>query len=572
VDALPDHSWKKIIRHEPRLLALQRSGLLDTSADRTFDRLTWLVRHVLKVPIALLSLVDADRQFFKSAIGLSEPWASRRETPLSHSFCQHVVASGAPLAVEDARAHPLVRDNLAITDLGVVAYLGMPLAQPDGHVLGSLCAIDTVPRSWTAGEVDALRDLAELAKDEMVLRRLKDDLKTQVEEEVARRDEAQAKRAKAERLAGLRQLAGRVAHDMNNILQAASGGIRLAARRLDRDPAMVRHLLEASLEAMDRGASVTRRLLSLAGRGVLFPEPLDVAALLAELREGLPPAPNGDINVHVDVPGDLPPVLADRAQLEATLKALAANARDAMPEGGTLAVAAVAETVQESSSHRTGLRPGAYVRLDMSDTGPGMSATTLAHASEPFFTTKESGTGLGLATARSFAEQSGGRIAIASEPRGGTTVNLWLPQARGNDVRAEAGQTREKALPSQCRRILLVDDDLLVLRVFAMQLAEAGHAVVAVESAAEALAKLDAGETVDLLVSDLTMPGMDGLELIGEAQARRPGLPAVLITGDPAEVAVPNDDGAHAAAFQLMHKPISGAHLLDRIATMLNGK
>jgi signal transduction histidine kinase/CheY-like chemotaxis protein len=573
MDALSDPSWKKIIRHEPRLLALQRSGLLDTPAERTFDRLTWLVRRVLKVPVALLSLVDADRQFFKSAIGLSEPWASRRETPLSHSFCQHVVASGAPLAVEDARAHPLVRDNPAVTDLGVVAYLGMPLAQPDGHVLGSLCAIDTAPRSWTAGEVDALRDLAELAKDEMVLRRLRDNLETQVEEEVARRDEAQAKRAKAERLAGLRQLAGRVAHDMNNILQAASGGIRLAARRLDRDPAMVRHLLDASLEAMDRGASVTRRLLSLAGRGVLFPEPLDVAALLAELREGLPPAPNGDINVHVDVPGDLPPMLADRAQLEATLKALAANARDVMPEGGTLALAAVAETVQESSSHRTGLRPGAYVRLDMSDTGPGMSATTLAHASEPFFTTKESGTGLGLATARSFAEQSGGRIAIASEPRGGTTVSLWLPQARGNDARAEVGHSREEVSPSQRRRILLVDDDLLVLRVFALQLAEAGHTVAAVGSAAEALAKLDAGETADLLVSDLTMPGMDGLELIREAQARRPGLPAVLITGDPAEVAALNDDDARAAAaFQLMHKPVSGAHLLDRITAMLEGK
>jgi CheY-like chemotaxis protein len=202
-----------------------------------------------------------------------------------------------------------------------------------------------------------------------------------------------------------------------------------------------------------------------------------------------------------------------------------------------------------------------------------MSATTLAHASEPFFTTKESGTGLGLATARSFAEQSGGRIAIASEPRGGTTVSLWLPQARGNDVRAEVGHSREEVSPSQRRRILLVDDDLLVLRVFALQLAEAGHTVAAVGSAAEALAKLDAGETADLLVSDLTMPGMDGLELIREAQARRPGLPAVLITGDPAEVAVPSDDGARAAAaFQLMHKPISGAHLLDRIAAMLEGK
>jgi len=136
-----------------RLEALKRTRLLDTPPEEAFDRLTRLVCRLLGAPVALVSLVEADRQFFKSVVGLPQPWALLRETSLLHSFCQHVVATAAPLLVQDARGHPLVADNLAVPDLGVLAYLGMPLATADGRVLGSLCAIDTQPRDWTAEEV-----------------------------------------------------------------------------------------------------------------------------------------------------------------------------------------------------------------------------------------------------------------------------------------------------------------------------------------------------------------------------------------------------------------------------------
>jgi GAF domain-containing protein len=129
-----------------RLAALRETALLDSPAEDAFDRLTRLARRVLNVPVAIVSLVDDHRQFFKSADGLPEPWASRRETPLSYSFCQHVVTRAAPLVVEDARLDPLVRDNLAVRDLGVIAYAGMPLTLASGHVLGSFAAIDVVPR------------------------------------------------------------------------------------------------------------------------------------------------------------------------------------------------------------------------------------------------------------------------------------------------------------------------------------------------------------------------------------------------------------------------------------------
>ncbi|MBL6080805.1 response regulator [Belnapia sp. T18] len=560
------------IRHGPRIRALQRTGLLDTPPEETFDRVTRLVCRVLRVPVALVSLVDANRQFFKSATGLPEPWASRRETPLSHSFCQHVVTSGTALIVEDARSHLLVRDNLAIPDLGVVAYLGMPLALPDGQVIGALCAIDTVPHHWTTNETETLRDLATIIMDEIALRQLNGDLEARVGQEVAAREAALVERAKARRLEALSQLAGSVAHDMNNVLQAAGGGIRLAIRRLERDPATARHLLDAALEALDRGASVTRRLLSLAGRGVLFPEPLNVAALLADLRGALSSSAGGVLDLRVAASDDLPPILADRTQLEAALNALAANAREAMPDGGALTLGASTETVCKGIPHRARLKPGTYIRLKVIDNGTGMSAETLAQAPEPFFTTKDVGkaTGLGLATSRSFAEQSGGGLAIESEPGRGTTVTLWLPQAGEEDAGEEdPGQSSPPASPPG-RRILLVDDDPLVLRVFKVQLAEAGHAVLAAGGGAEALAMLDRGEAVDLLVTDLSMPGMDGVELIRAAQGRRPGLPAVLITGHPVNAAAPADEDARAAAFQLMHKPVSGPYLADRIATMLH--
>ncbi|HTZ69938.1 MAG TPA: PAS domain-containing protein [Acetobacteraceae bacterium] len=150
-----------------RLLALSATGLLDSPAEPRFDRLTRLAAASVGAPVALISLVDADRQFFKSAVGLAEPWASLRETKLTHSFCRHVMESGAPLMVNDSRAHALVAGNPAIEELGVAACLGVPLQDRDGHVLGSLCAIDAVPRTWQARDLALLQGLAELVEDEI---------------------------------------------------------------------------------------------------------------------------------------------------------------------------------------------------------------------------------------------------------------------------------------------------------------------------------------------------------------------------------------------------------------------
>jgi hypothetical protein len=143
-----------------RLNALRRTGLLDAPMDPALERLTGLVAKVLRVPIVLISLVEPGRQFFATHCGLPEPWNTRRQTALSHSFCQHVVTSRQPFVVSDARQHPAVRDNLAIRDLNVIAYAGVPLLTFDDQVLGSLCAIDNEPRVWSSSELDLLRDFA----------------------------------------------------------------------------------------------------------------------------------------------------------------------------------------------------------------------------------------------------------------------------------------------------------------------------------------------------------------------------------------------------------------------------
>ena len=154
------HEPDPILNDPARRAALVRTGLMDGPMDEAFDRIASIVARVLDAPVALVSLVDRDRQVFAGCIGLPEPWATDRQTPLSHSFCQHAVASREPLIIPDARKDPRVRDNLAIRDLNVVAYAGMPLIDRAGNALGSLCAIDDKPRTWTTEQIDLLRDLA----------------------------------------------------------------------------------------------------------------------------------------------------------------------------------------------------------------------------------------------------------------------------------------------------------------------------------------------------------------------------------------------------------------------------
>ncbi len=248
--------------------------------------------------------------------------------------------------------------------------------------------------------------------------------------DITERRDLEAQLAQAQKMQALGELAGGIAHDINNVLQAVSSALALIARRPDQ-PVSVSRFAALGSTAAERGAAITRRLLLFARRADLSAEPIDVAGLLTELSEVLAHTLGSAVAVVVEDACDVPPLLADKSQLETVLVNLATNARDAMPDGGRLTLSAGVEQVGPDASHPASLSPGRYVRLAVRDTGTGMDPATLARVTEPFFTTKPAGkgTGLGLAMARGFAEQSGGALAIDSAPGRGTTVALWLPQA-----------------------------------------------------------------------------------------------------------------------------------------------
>ncbi|WP_207540930.1 hybrid sensor histidine kinase/response regulator [Sabulicella rubraurantiaca] len=418
---------------------------------------------------------------------------------------------------------------------------------------------------------------AELAlrASERSLRSLNEALETRVRQEVAAREEAQARLAQAQRMEALGQLAGGIAHDFNNVLQAVGGGAKLIEDAADHPP-RVRRIAGMVREAAGRGAAVTRRLLAFSRRADLRAESLDARELLEGMQEVLAHTLGGGIGVELTVEAGLPPVLADKGQLETVLVNLATNARDALRGQGTIALSAEAALIaREGAVRPLQLRPGAYVRLSVRDAGMGMSPAVLARASEPFFTTKPrgKGTGLGLAMARGFAEQSGGALAVESEVGRGTTVSIWLPVADEELQKTEhPAADRPGATRGTRGRLLIVDDEAVVREITAEGLRATGFTVRTVERATDALDLLDAGEEVDLLVSDLSMPEIDGLTLIRGAQHRRPGLPAILLTGfatDTAELAL---TGALSGAFSLVRKPVDVGALADRAAMLLEAE
>ncbi|HVY16243.1 MAG TPA: PAS domain S-box protein [Rhodopila sp.] len=433
-----------------------------------------------------------------------------------------------------------------------------PLRRVDGKVLEALIFIL---------DIDAEKRLLAIQQE------INARLELRVRDEMSAREAAQQRAAHAERMHALGQIAGGIAHDFNNVLQAVSGGAALIERR-PHDPERVLRNVRMVMDAAKRGAAITSRLLAFARRGDLRAEPIDVGVLLTDMAEVLSHTLGGSVVCQVDAPAGLPPMFADRGQLETVLVNLATNARDAMPSGGTLALTAGAETVAPGTHHPAGLSPGSYVRLAVTDTGTGMDRTVLARVTEPFFTTKEpgKGTGLGLAMAKGFTEQSGGSLAIESEPGVGTSIFIWLPQSGGPEAAPGLG-TPNAANEDQDRpRVLLVDDDAIVRQVVALSLEESGHAVIAVDSGSAALARLASDERVDILVSDLTMPAMDGLTLIRKAQECRPGLPAVLLTGYAGDGAALAVGGAISGTFSLLRKPVSGQQLAERINALLEAR
>lgn len=349
-------------------------------------------------------------------------------------------------------------------------------------------------------------------------------------------EDTRARFVQSQKMEAIGQLTGGVAHDFNNLLAVVLGNLHLARKRLPPDRKLLQ-LVENSIQAAERGATLTKRMLAFARQQKLETGPVDVPDLVRGMAELLKGSIGSGIPVDTRFPPELPLANVDANQLELALLNLAVNARDAMPEGGRITIAARDAVV--APDEVPGLGPGRYVCLSVTDTGDGMDEQTLARATEPFFTTKGvgKGTGLGLSMIHGFAEQSGGRLFLRSVPGQGTTAELWLPEAEAGDA---AKSTPEAVLsPSATRplRVLVVDDDPLVLMNTAAMLEDLGHVVKEAASGSQALHVLRCAEPFDLVITDQLMPGMNGTQLIAAISRDYPGLPAILATGyaDPTE-------------------------------------
>ncbi|HLJ20201.1 MAG TPA: response regulator [Stellaceae bacterium] len=355
------------------------------------------------------------------------------------------------------------------------------------------------------------------------------DLERRVEERTRERETALAQVHEMQKIESLGQLTGGVAHDFNNLLTAIIGNLELLSSRIPSGPDTGR-LLDGAIRAAERGASLTKRMLAFARRQELNPETVDVVELIEGMAEMLDRSLGPTISIATEFQPDLVPVRTDRSQLELALLNLALNSRDAMPQGGRVGVSVVREKVEFSTQY---LGAGDYICIKVHDTGVGMDEATVRRATEPFFTTKGvgRGTGLGLSIVQGLAQQSGGGLRISSQLNAGTTVELWLPVADA----AAAGQsgTRSPSPPREERRmhVLLVDDDALVSASTEAMLRDLGHEVVVASSGALALDVVRASNTLDIVVSDYLMPGMNGAELADHIRKVRPALPILIVTG-----------------------------------------
>jgi signal transduction histidine kinase len=397
-----------------RLAALHETALLDSPAEGAFDRLTRLAARLLRAPIALVSLVDAERQFFKSCIGLPDPVAAARGTPLSHSFCQHAVERAQPLVIDDARVHPLVRDNGALRDIDVIAYAGIPLMTADGIVLGSFCVIDHVPRRWTVDDVATLSELAASVMTEIELR-------TALRQaESARAEAARANRAKDDFLA-------LVSHELRSPLAGIASNAQMMAMGLC-GPVSPRQA-----EALARIRRSESHLLSLinqlldlkkiaAGHMHYDIGPVPVADVLRDATELMEAQlASSELRLERDGTPDGVRVRADQGRLRQILVNLLANAARFTERGGTVTLACDAGPE--------------HVSLEVRDTGIGIPPDQQEAVFEPFVqvsdarATRRGGTGLGLAISRALARDMGGDLTVHSVPGRGSTFRVRLRRA-----------------------------------------------------------------------------------------------------------------------------------------------
>jgi PAS domain S-box-containing protein len=537
---------------------ISRLALESPDYELAIRRMLELTSAALELPAAAIFATDWRRGRFqlRASTGLSDQSARTITTLLGNDDSlrnafdarKHEVITSDML--EDVSSKT-IRADLSRAGFHDAALVPLFVRQ---ETLGFLMALAATPRSFDEGKLNFLQSIAGLLTSAMQRSRTEEQL------------------AHAQRLDAIGQLTGGVAHDFNNLLTVISGNLQMLEGELSSRPDM-QEAIDSALRAVDRGSDLTRRLLTFARRQPLQPRAVVPQPLMEELGSMLRRTLGESIVVQIDCSAKIPDVHADPNELDTALVNLALNARDAMPRGGRLGIAA-REINLENTDNQWKLPAGRYVSIMVSDTGTGMPPEVQSRAFEPFFTTKKSGkgSGLGLSMVYGFATQSGGAIAIDSRLGYGTRIELILPAAeKAIAIPTAAGpeNATDAGRKTGHETILVVEDETDVRAVAIRFLSAVGYNVLAAVSAREALDLLIAKPDVDLLFSDVVLgSGVDGIELAREARRIRPELPILLVSGYQGPGDRRHEDPGE--TFEVLRKPYRREQLTGAIRRLLD--
>ena len=484
----------------------------------------------------------------------------------------------ANIALDDETA---ASEKAVLAALPVAAIIVVPLVKDS--VLEAILAVQSAtPRVWSPEEIEKTEETAERtwaaierSRADARLRALNDTLQQRIDS--ALREQATIEEAlrQAQKMEAVGQLTGGLAHDFNNLLAGISGSLELMQSRLQQGRLQdVERYVVVAQGAARRAASLTHRLLAFSRRQTLDPRPTDVNRLAQGMQDLIQRTVGPAIPIEVVGASGAWPVRVDASQLENALLNLCLNARDAMPDGGHITIETANKWIDASAARTHNMPEGQYLSVAVTDTGTGMSPEIIERVFEPFFTTKPigEGTGLGLSMIYGFAQQSGGQVRIYSEVGQGTTICIYLPRHYG-EATDEAGVTGPAALhrSEQGKTVLVVDDEPTIRMLLTEILEEMGYTALEAEDSATGLKILQSAARIDLLVTDVGLPGgMNGRQMADAGRVTRPNLKVLFITGYAENAILSN--GHLAPGMEVLTKPFLIDTMAERIRLMIEAK
>lgn len=605
IDVDSRHKAREALREESRALGLLNRAGMAVAADTDIGK---IVQVVIDAGVDLIgaafgaffyNVLDEEgaRYTLYSLSGASREAFETFGMPRATDVVGPTFRGEAPVLSDDILADPRYGRNaphkgMPAGHLPVRSYLAVPVRSRSGQVLGGLFFGHPEPGqfdsrapdliSGLAGQAavaidnvelfrDAQRELARRRAAEAELQTLNADLEARITREVAERSKAEDALRQAQKMEAVGQLTGGVAHDFNNLLTVIIGGLETVRRSKPGDEVRVARAIDMAMQGAERAASLTSRLLAFSRRQPLKPQPVELNVVVRNMTELL----HRTLGEDVELEGVLAPRLwcveVDPNQLESALLNLAINSRDAMSDGGKLTIETSNTALDESyRAVDTEVIPGQYVVVSVSDTGAGMDAATLGRVFEPFFTTKEvgKGTGLGLSMVYGFVKQSGGHVTVYSEVDHGTTVKLYFPRYTGEMSAGQGFEAAPAPLGHGEEVILVVEDNHDVRAYSVMILTELGYSVLEAPEGDQALKILASDQRIDLLFTDVVLPGLSGRQIADRARELRPDLKVLFTTGYSRNAIVHH--GRLDAGVELLTKPFTFEQLASRVRDVID--